>query len=202
MSDFGFSNRDISISKNIYLLNLDGYLKLISFRKDKYSKDIYTVEELVKNYFNVEEFSLKSFNITRMRKELKFYDRLIHEINNIFPNILTYEWNYSERTKKYINDRSILYPIRQYMYLGYKIDFFWNELELIVEYDEKYHNNPSQKEKDLKRIEEILDDINSKDCNSYNIIRVKEGEEEEGIGKIIGYLIGRILITFRWYNNL
>lgn len=77
---------------------------------------------------------------------------------------------------------------KQVNVLGYRLDFVFHDY-IIVEYDEKYHER--QVEKDNKRMEEILKYATDKSIEYYNenttpvFIRVKEGEEGEGINKII-----------------
>ena len=74
----------------------------------------------------------------------------------------------------------------------YNLDFYFDG-DLIVEYYEKNHNYT--KEKDEERINHCLEWMYQKeleiDCDSrytLPVIRVKEGEEFEGISKIIKYL--------------
>ena len=49
----GFSNRDISISKNIYLLSEQGYMLLISFMKTEKAKEVR--KQLRRDYFSMRE---------------------------------------------------------------------------------------------------------------------------------------------------
>lgn len=51
LQDLGFSNRDISISKNIYLLSERGYAKLLKILEDDVAWEQY--EKLVDGYFNM-----------------------------------------------------------------------------------------------------------------------------------------------------
>jgi hypothetical protein len=56
----------------------------------------------------------------------------------------------------------------------YWVDYYEPNLNIVIEWDEKVHNTPKQKEKDLKRQQEIINHIN---CDFYRI--------EEKTGKII-----------------
>ena len=81
---------------------------------------------------------------------------------------------------------------RQYPIDGgkYRLDFKLGST-LIVEYDEKYHE--FQNKKDEERIEYCIDWLSKyeeEDLYRIPVIRVKEGEEFEGIHKIILHLVG------------
>ena len=74
----------------------------------------------------------------------------------------------------------------------YRLDFYL-ENTLIIEYDESYHTN--QKEDDLERIKYCRDWL-AYNSEYYSgdwrcpVIRVKQGEELEGLNRIITHLIG------------
>ena len=65
----------------------------------------------------------------------------------------------------------------QYSVLNYTVDFYIPELNLVIEYDEKWHNQYI--EQDKKRENEIIDALN---CD---FIRVLEGDEIKAINKIL-----------------
>jgi very-short-patch-repair endonuclease len=71
----------------------------------------------------------------------------------------------------------------------YAIDFYY-ESKLIVEYDEKHHKN--QTEKDEIRMNEIREWLSQDDPSDWKcpVIRVKEGEEYQGLNRIIRHLVG------------
>lgn len=72
----------------------------------------------------------------------------------------------------------------------YWVDFAFQD-NIIVEFDEKYHNSEKQKEKDKIREREILEFARNKNLEMFGedwtpaFIRVKEGHELEGIRDIL-----------------
>lgn len=66
---------------------------------------------------------------------------------------------------------------KQLTVLNYKLDFYIHKLNLAIEYDEEYHKY--KKEDDKLREEEIKKEL------GCTFIRVKKGEELEGLNKII-----------------
>jgi len=84
--------------------------------------------------------------------------------------------------------------IEQYNINGFKIDFFMPEFNLAIEYDEldshKYKSK-NDEERQLE-IEELL---------SCSFIRIKEGEEMEGIKSIISFIIDKTK-TINEFNSL
>ena len=66
LQELGFSNRDISISKNIYLLSERGYAKLLKILEDDVAWEQY--EKLVDGYFNMRG---QAFNKSKLSKELQ-----------------------------------------------------------------------------------------------------------------------------------
>lgn len=61
--------------------------------------------------------------------------------------------------------------------LGYWVDYYEPKLNLVIEYDEKYHERPAQKLRDIKRQEEIINLLKCK------FIRIKESDTMEVIYK-------------------
>ena len=83
----------------------------------------------------------------------------------------------------------------------YRVDFLLGT-NVIVEYDEKYHENNIQLEKDKEREQEIKEYFKNEvlfDDYDIPIIRVKEGHEYEGIRNVIDLLIGYEIIS-NWNN--
>ena len=66
---------------------------------------------------------------------------------------------------------------------NYRLDFYFKNFNLVVEYDENHHKY--QKENDEIRQQNIINILGE----DTTFIRVKEGEEFEGIIKIISYLV-------------
>ena len=79
----------------------------------------------------------------------------------------------------------------------YRIDFLLGT-ELIVEYDEKYHETKEQKRKDAQRIKEIREWFKENvfyDDWDIPVIRVKEGLEYEGIREVIDHLVAYEILS-------
>ena len=66
---------------------------------------------------------------------------------------------------------------------NYRLDFYFKNFNLVVEYDENHHKY--QKENDEIRQQNIINILGE----DATFIRVKEGEEFEGVIKIISYLV-------------
>ena len=66
---------------------------------------------------------------------------------------------------------------------SYRLDFYFKNFNLVVEYEENHHKY--QKESDEIRQQNIINILGE----DTTFIRVKEGEEFEGIIKIISYLV-------------
>jgi phage anti-repressor protein/very-short-patch-repair endonuclease len=87
----------------------------------------------------------------------------------------------------------------------YRLDFYLEDV-LIVEYDEKYHEY--QKEEDEKRINYCRDWLATHKKDSYDdgwrcpVIRIKEGEELNGLNRIIRHLAGFELFDTQYNYNL
>lgn len=72
--------------------------------------------------------------------------------------------------------------IAQFQVGSYFVDFYLPKQKLIVEYDENHHNNKQKMELDRIRQEFIEGKIN------IYFIRVKEGEEIQGLNRILKYV--------------
>lgn len=68
----------------------------------------------------------------------------------------------------------------------YRVDLFCEELNLAVEYDEKYHNSKNQVISDSLRESEIKSNI-----KGVFFIRVKEGDERKGLNEIIRFIFNK-----------
>ena len=82
----------------------------------------------------------------------------------------------------------------QYSVLNYTVDFYIPELNLVIEYDEKWHNQYI--EQDKKRENEIIDALN---CD---FIRVLEGDEIKAINKILKMDFLKLLTVFHDNGDL
>ena len=84
----------------------------------------------------------------------------------------------------------------------YKLDFYLEGV-LIVEYDEGHHKY--QKNKDLERIIYCRDWLANNEGEGDNwrcpVIRVNEGQELEGLNKIIRHLAGFEMFDTQWNYN-
>ncbi|MEO2494402.1 ORF6C domain-containing protein [Clostridium paraputrificum] len=96
LQELGFSNRDISISKNIYLLSERGYAKLLKILEDDVAWEQY--EKLVDGYFNMrgqarplttEEMLELQFKYAKeVKEEVKEVRNELEETNNKFDNFI------------------------------------------------------------------------------------------------------------------
>lgn len=102
----------------------------------------------------------------------------------------------------------VLFPneliLQQYHILDYRIDFFMPNVNLIIEYDEEHHDLEVNKNKDVERMNNIVNELtrmvvvgeplykNASDepqpwlenKNIFSVIRVKKGEEIDGLRRI------------------
>lgn len=94
-----------------------------------------------------------------------------------------------DKVKVYINENDaniVTEVIRQYPVLNYKIDFYLPFFHIAIEYDEDEHEYRTYGDnKRQERIEQYFDNNNS----YINFIRVKEGNENQFIGELIGNLM-------------
>ncbi len=60
----------------------------------------------------------------------------------------------------------------EFKILGYFLDFYEKTKNIVIEFDEKRHEYPKQKQKDLHKQKEVIEKLNCK------FFRIKDGEEE------------------------
>ena len=95
-----------------------------------------------------------------------------------------------EIMKRFFNDDVVL--VRQYAVMGYRVDFYLPEINLMIEFDEKHHDYGVNKHNDAKREIEIKSYFKSMDEEEeVKIIRVKEGREIESLRDIVSYMYER-----------
>lgn len=108
--------------------------------------------------------------------------------------------------------------IEQYKVLNYKIDIFFKNAKIIVEYDEKYHDY--QKEEDYIRMNDIMFELlKNKNCQVeyedeegyinyidkkdfcymkhnqiYKLIRIKKNKELEGTSKVLACVLDKFIL--------
>jgi len=75
----------------------------------------------------------------------------------------------------------------QYRVGKYRIDLFCTELSLAVEYDERHHRKDRNLNLDLKR-EQVIKGL----IKGVSFIRVVEGEEYQGLNKIIKFILSSV----------
>lgn len=80
LQDLGFSNRDISISKNIYLLSERGYSKLLKILEDDVAWEQY--EKLVDGYFNMRGQALNTSKLSKELQAILMLDEKTVEMDN------------------------------------------------------------------------------------------------------------------------
>ena len=112
------------------------------------------------------------------RKEIEFGNKLNEILKIAF-----------DKVKEYINDNDaniVTEVIKQYPVLNYKIDFYLPFFHIGIEYDEDEHKYRTDDDNNRqKEIEKYFEDNDS----YINIIRVKEGKENQFIGEFIGNLM-------------
>ena len=77
LQELGLTNRDISISKNIYLLSERGYSKLLKILEDDFAWEQY--EKLVDGYFNMRGQAL---NTSELSPELQMFNQMFKAMAN------------------------------------------------------------------------------------------------------------------------
>lgn len=77
LQELGLTNRDISISKNIYLLSERGYSKLLKILEDDFAWEQY--EKLVDGYFNMRGQAL---NTSELSPELQMFNKMFQALAN------------------------------------------------------------------------------------------------------------------------
>jgi len=75
----------------------------------------------------------------------------------------------------------------QYRVGKYRLDLFCSELSLAIEYDEKHHGKSKNLDSDIKR-EQIVKGL----IKGVTFIRVAEGEEYQGLNKIIKFILSSV----------
>lgn len=116
---------------------------------------------------NAYEYFLKWLNIRNDRHnyEVSRYEQDFELLlNTSFKNIVTF--------------------VRQKKIDSCFLDFYSEEYNLVIEYDEKHHKSKTNKLKDNNREQYLKDKYN------FNFIRVEQGKEIEGLNKIIKFIIG------------
>ena len=74
---------------------------------------------------------------------------------------------------------------RQYPISSYLVDFYIPELNILIEFDEKYHERSEQKRKDAEREKEIITYAQKEINQNIHMIRVKEDDIYAGIRRIL-----------------
>ncbi|EOP85995.1 hypothetical protein IGM_04370 [Bacillus cereus HuB4-4] len=77
LNSLGFSNRDIAISKSIYLLSERGYAKLLKILEDDTAWELY--DQFVDGYFNMRE---QKVNATQLSPELQMFNQMFTVLAN------------------------------------------------------------------------------------------------------------------------
>lgn len=129
-------------------------------------------------------------------KQVVFEDMLKNAIDTHL-NKSNLDWKFcpfNDKDKYLLTYKEALTYISEYKIGNYRVDFYFPNFNLIVEYDEKYHNAQLDKDKEREyNILKILENRTIEDIkengSKYNFIRVKENEEFEGVIKIISYLM-------------
>ena len=90
--------------------------------------------------------------------------RLIQNTRKIVPQVFLDAFNIQEhrfvsKETDFVNRVQLAFPgvdwLPQYSVHPYRIDVYSEKHNLAIEFDEKYHNSPTQREVDVKREEDI-----------------------------------------------
>ncbi|NMA48628.1 MAG: hypothetical protein GX947_02480 [Tissierellia bacterium] len=180
---------NLKFTSKLILWTKQGCLLLISiFDKPITSECV----DVLNKYFNTDEFAIPNQNI---RFETMF-EKLLKDC---LEKNIEYSMKYSTRGTPRERYNYFSEYVTQYKVLGYRLDFYFPNLPLIVEYDEDYHKY--QKRKDKKRMNNIKLELfkpiasyyecrpNIKTANEFiQHIRVNKGEEFDAITKILAYI--------------
>jgi very-short-patch-repair endonuclease len=101
----------------------------------------------------------RMFEISKPVPYYSYANKFLDILNKVFNGILPF--------------------VNEYKVGNYKVDIYFDSLNLCVEFDENYHDSKSQIEKDTEREDFIKKALNCK------FVRVKIGEELEGIRNIL-----------------
>lgn len=85
--------------------------------------------------------------------------------------------------KRFFSNQKI---IRQCPFFDYRVDFYFPEHNLIVEYDDTGHFSKKDRENDLNREEKINEMSMLEFDSEFTFVRVKKGYEIEGLSVIAG----------------
>lgn len=148
--ELGYTTQSVTQANNIYFFDIDNLLYFLSASEIK--EDI--LSSFIRLYFNMSEEEIR-FRHT-LRKEFGFA-KILEEVT-----------------------KSITLFEQQYSVDNYRVDFYSEDFNLVVEYDENGHDYTQDKDKlRQKHIENKL---------GCHFIRVKEGQESVGLGKVVEYL--------------
>ena len=165
-------------TSNIKTLKIIGYSKMAIAK----AKNIYILSyEGLLLYLTLSENENKVY----LEDFLNRYFKLSEKENKKVLNI-RHEYHFGSLLKKSLND--ICHFKNQYSVFSgkYRIDFYEPEFKLAIEYDEEGHfYNKKHIESDIIRQKEIEDYLH---CT---FIRVKKGEELQGLNKIIKFVINK-----------
>lgn len=208
--------------KGFYLISEAGVLELVK----KIRKTSHSIEKLTEFAYRLTGVRLENINIPC--KEVIFFDRLLKELEwlkedclEVIGSIYKMDDATEEDNKRVLeeNRKIIINPQFQYSACDnkYKIDCYFEDIRLAIEYDEKYHNYRQKEDRerelaisryfhDLYELdEEFYEDMKNDGYNDVNeylfvderkerdnyvkFMRVKEGEEDRMIQKIKMYLL-------------
>lgn len=190
------SKKDISLSnRGENFISKNGVKILISKCEKCVSKEL------------IEHFGIEQFKPQIVRFENVFEQELQFAMENLKDEYFN-DLIFNPNTHSNYND--IFYFKSQYSIGKYKLDFFFEETGLIIEYDEQHHSKIREKEKDKAREREVKALLERKFDNTienmeqayeivdngesfYKFIRIKKGEEKTGVYRIISYLLRAII---------
>lgn len=166
-------------NREMWFLNKKGLIQVLSNSRKLNAK-------VLLNRLNI------GYKIKRTPKQTEFEMMLKYAIN-VHINKTELDWEYCpfNGEDEFLTYQDAIYYETEYYFNNYRVDFYFPKFNLVVEYDEKQHEY--KREEDLDR-ENYIKGRNE----LIKFIRVKDGEEFEGIIYIILFMNIFIVYGFKW----
>lgn len=194
----------------VILQNKNG--KILASSRDvaeKFGKENKHVNEAIRKLIYANPNMKKHFIISEYKSKRGRYEKE-YLLDKEGLNILNYKFGFSAMNPRFeIKFSNLLHElfsglkiINQYFIIGYRLDFFIPDLNMIIEYDEEYHKYKI--DNDSYRVNIILETLKNmiknhtplydhdryqrkyflKNINNFSVVRVNKGEEIKGIKDI------------------
>ena len=190
-----FSRMVSKENKCLFDIYLGGQIRKMIFLTETGVKQALSNSRLLLAKKLLEEID-NTYVIKSNPKQTEFEQLMVEAINYHLNSGVDFEvCPFNDKERYYKKYKDCLNYETEFKILDYKVDFFFPDFLLIVEYDENAHKY--QEADDLKRQYEIEDYLNKENNNDFweengsivTIIRVKEGKEFKGVIEIISHLM-------------